>query len=75
MCGVGGLVLPPGLLPVVVTVKHEGLSDGEQGRVPHSDEVCRQELEVGGKLVTQLVDTVQEQEEQRTQGTFGRFRV
>lgn len=63
--------MPPGQLSVVITVEHEGLGDGEEGGVPHSDQVSRQELKVGGKLVTKLVDTIQEQEEQRTHGAFG----
>ena len=58
--------MPPGQLPVVITVEHEGLGDGEEGGVPNSDQVSRQELEVGGELVTKLVDTVQEQEEEWT---------
>ena len=63
--------MPPGQLSVVITVEHEGLGDGEEGGVPHGDQVSRQELKVGGKLVTKLVNTVQEQEEQRTHGAFG----
>ena len=59
-------LIPIGHFSVLFTVKHECLSDREETRVPHVYQITWQELERGWELVTQLVDTVQEHEEQWT---------
>ena len=56
-----------GGLPVLLTVEHEGVGDGQQRAVPHARKVRAREGEVRGKLRYKLVHAVQEQEEHGAQ--------
>ena len=56
-----------GGLPVLLTVEHEGVSEGQQHGVPHARQVRAREGEVRGKLRCKLVHAVEEQEEHGAQ--------